>query len=156
MTLEKMKKDAAIAGDQLKQFHFLRNKLIKIYQMQGFKNMIKSNPNMSRFLGVVRQDLLREEGKDEISAQITGRSMNMMDFSRMIEKLKYAHSLKQQEKEQFNKAPKININIQYDKKQKDIGTLIKLNNLMKRLELVKFLIGDWKSSNQNKYSTVTE
>jgi hypothetical protein len=36
--------------------------------MQGFKTMIKSNPNMSRFLGVVRQDLLREEGKDEISA----------------------------------------------------------------------------------------
>ena len=27
---------------------------------------------------------------------------------------------------------------------------------MKRLELIKFLIGDWKSSNQNKYSTVTE
>ena len=36
--------------------------------MQGFKTMIKSNQNMSRFLGVVRQDLLREEGKDEISA----------------------------------------------------------------------------------------
>lgn len=63
--------------------------------MQGFKTMIKSNPNMSRFLGVVRQDLLREEGKDEISAQITGRSMNMMDFSRMIEKLKYSHTVKQ-------------------------------------------------------------
>ena len=60
--------------------------------MQGFKTMIKSNPNMSRFLGVVRQDLLREEGKDEISAQVTGRSMNMIDFSRMIEKLKYAYN----------------------------------------------------------------
>ena len=82
--------------------------------------------------------------------------MNMMDFSRMIEKLRYSHTVKQQEKEQFNKAPKVNINIQYDKKQKDIGTLIKLNNLMKRLELIKFLIGDWKSSNQNKYSTLTE
>jgi len=42
--------------------------------------------------------------------------MNMMDFSRMIEKLRYSHTVKQQEKEQFNKAPKVNINIQYDKK----------------------------------------
>ena len=38
----------------------------------------------------------------------------------------------------------------YDKSTKDIGVLIKLNNLMKRLELVKYLIGDWKSTN-NKY-----
>jgi hypothetical protein len=43
----------------------------------------------------------------------------------------------------------------YDKSTKGIGALIKLNNLMKRLELVKYLIGDWKSTN-NKYHTMTE
>lgn len=66
--LEKLKADGQIAATQLAQFNQLKNKLIKIYQMQGFKSMVKSNPNMSRFLGVVRQDLIREEGKDEISA----------------------------------------------------------------------------------------
>ena len=43
----------------------------------------------------------------------------------------------------------------YDKSKKDIGVLIKLNNLMKRLELAKYLIGDWKSTNK-KYSSITE
>lgn len=38
---------------------------------------------------------------------------------------------------------------------KDIGVLVKLNNLMKRMELVKYLIGDWKSTN-NKYINMTE
>ena len=117
--------------------------------------MVKSNPNMSRFLGVVRQDLLREEGKDEISAQITGRSVNMMEFSRMIEKLRYVHTQQQREKDNWNKKPEFKVNIQYDKSTKNIGVLIKLNDLMKRLELVKHLTGDWKSTN-NKYSTITE
>jgi hypothetical protein len=31
---------------------------------------------------------MKEGNMDEISAQITGRSTNMMDFSRMLEKLK--------------------------------------------------------------------
>ena len=43
----------------------------------------------------------------------------------------------------------------YDKGKKDIGVLIKLNNLMKRLELAKYLVGDWKSTNK-KYSSITE
>lgn len=117
--------------------------------------MVKSNPNMSRFLGVVRQDLIREEGKDDISAQITGRSVNMMEFSRMIEKLRYVHTQQQRDKESWNKKPEFKVNIQYDKQTKNIGVLIKLNNLMKRLELIKHLTGDWKSTN-NKYTTVTE
>lgn len=82
--------------------------------------------------------------------------MNMIDFSRMIEKLRYAHIQQQAEKEQFNKAPKINVQIQFDKKQKDLGTMIKLNNLMKRMELIKYLVGDWKSTSHNKFSTITE
>ena len=153
--LEKLKADGQIAATQLAQFNQLKNKLIKIYQMQGFKSMVKSNPNMSRFLGVVRQDLIREEGKDDISAQITGRSVNMMEFSRMIEKLRYVHTQQQRDKDNWNKKPEFKVNIQYDKSSKNIGVLIRLNNLMKRLELVKHLTGDWKSTN-NKYSTVTE
>ena len=43
----------------------------------------------------------------------------------------------------------------YDKSMKDIGVLIKMNNLMKRLELVKYLIGDWKSTS-NKYISITD
>lgn len=38
----------------------LKQKLIKIYGLQGFKNMVKSNPNISQFLGVVQQDMIRE------------------------------------------------------------------------------------------------
>jgi hypothetical protein len=79
----------------------------------------------------------------------------MMEFSRMIEKLRYVHTQQQREKENWNKKPEFKVNIQYDKSTKNIGVLIKLNNLMKRLELVKHLTGDWKSTN-NKYSTVTE
>lgn len=47
------------------------------------------------------------------------------------------------------------INILYDKSKKDIGVFIKLNHLMKRLELVNYLIGDWKPTIK-KYSTMTE
>jgi hypothetical protein len=43
----------------------------------------------------------------------------------------------------------------YDKKQKDIGVLIRLNNLKKRLDLAKYLIGDWKATNK-KYSSITD
>lgn len=45
--------------------------------------MAKSNPNISQFLGVVQQDLIKE-GVDEanmISAQVTARQINMMDFN---------------------------------------------------------------------------
>ena len=78
-----------------------------------------------------------------------------MEFSRIIEKLRYSHSQKQQEKEKWNEHPQVQINIMYDKSQKDIGILIRLNNLMKRIELVKYLTGDWKPTTK-KYSSVTD
>ena len=42
-----------------------------------------------------------------ISAQITGRSVNMMEFSRMVEKMKYAHIQKKEEKEEWNEKPQM-------------------------------------------------
>ena len=79
----------------------------------------------------------------------------MMEFSRIIEKLRYAHSQKQQEKEKWNDKPEVQINIMYDKSQKDIGILIRLNNLMKRIELVKYMTGEWKPTTK-KYTSVTD
>ena len=118
--------------------------------------MVRSNPNMSQFLGVIQQDFIREGDEDNmISAQMTGRSVNMMELSRTFEKLRHALFLKQGEKERWNEAPQVNINIMFDKSQKDIGVLIKLNNLMKRLHLIQHLVGDWKPNNK-KYSNVTE
>lgn len=90
-----------------------------------------------------------------ISAQITGRSVNMMEFSRMIEKLRYAHIQQKEEKEKWNEAPHVHVNIMYDKSKKDIGVLIKLNHLMKRLELINYLVGEWKPTTK-KYNTITE
>ena len=76
--------------------------MINLYKMQGFKNMVKSNPNMSEYHGIIQQDFIRDGDEDNmISAQITGRSVNMMEFSRMIEKLRYAHIEKKAEKEKF-------------------------------------------------------
>lgn len=49
----------------------------------------------------------------------------------------------------------MNINIVYDKSRKDLGVLIRLNNLMKRLEVIKYLIGNWKPTTK-KYTTMTE
>ena len=49
----------------------------------------------------------------------------------------------------------IQIDIMYNKTQKDIGVLIKLNSLMKRLELIKFMQGNWKPTNK-KYLNMTE
>ena len=46
-------KKRKIASEQLDQFAFLKQKLINLYKMQGFKNMVKSNPNMSQFLGII-------------------------------------------------------------------------------------------------------
>ena len=43
----------------------------------------------------------------------------------------------------------------FDKSQKDIGVLLKLNNLMKRLEVIRYLIGDWRAT-PKKYNTITE
>jgi hypothetical protein len=40
-----------------------------------------------------------------ISAQITGRSVNMMEFSRMIEKMRYSHNQKKIEKEEWDGNP---------------------------------------------------
>ena len=34
--------------------------------MQGFKNMVKSNPNMSQFLGIIQQDFIREGDEDNM------------------------------------------------------------------------------------------
>ena len=79
----------------------------------------------------------------------------MMEFARLIERLKYAHQQKQIEKEEFNKQPSLQVDISYDKSRKDIGVLIRLNNLQKRLEVVKWLIGVWKPQGK-KYSTMTE
>jgi len=73
----------------------------------------------------------------------------------MLEKIKTGMDHQQAEKDQFNKAPSVKINIMYDKSMKDIGVLIKMNNLMKRLELVKYLMGDWKSTS-NKYISMTD
>ena len=68
--------------------------------------MVKSNANMSQFLGIIQQDFIREGDEDNmISAQITGRSVNMMEFSRMIEKMRYAHNQKKQEKEEWDASP---------------------------------------------------
>ncbi len=68
----------------------------------------------------------------------------MMEFNRMIEKIRYTHNQKQKQKDSWNENPEININIVYDKSRKDLGVLIRLNNLMKRLEVIKYLIGTWK------------
>lgn len=43
----------------------------------------------------------------------------------------------------------------YDKSLRDVGVMVKMNNLMKRLELIRFLIGDWKT-NSNKYNNITD
>ena len=67
----------------------------------------------------------------------------MMEFGRMIDK------------ERWNENPQVQINIMYDKSQKDFGVLIRLNNLMKRIELIKYLIGNWKPTTK-KYTTITD
>jgi len=36
--------------------------MVSLYRMQGFKNMVKSNPNMSQFFGVIQRDLEKEGG----------------------------------------------------------------------------------------------
>jgi len=43
----------------------------------------------------------------------------------------------------------------YDKSQKDVGVLLKLNHLKKRLEIIKHLTGSWKPTTK-KYNTMTE
>ena len=45
--------------------------------------------------------------------------------------------------------------IAFDRSKKDIGVMIRLNNLAKRLEVVKYLIGNWKPATK-KYATMTE
>ena len=118
--------------------------------------MVRSNPNMSQFLGIVQQDFIKEGEEDNmLSAQVTRRSVNVMEFNSMIEKLKYQHSEKLQQKESFNQNPQLQVNIMYNKSQKDIGALIKLNNLQKRLELIRYLIGDWKPTTK-KYTNITD
>ena len=54
LQLKKSEKDLTVATEQMDQFILLKQKLIKIYGLQGFKNMVKSNPNISQFLGVIQ------------------------------------------------------------------------------------------------------
>lgn len=144
-----------LASQQLQQFKMLKHKMYSLYRMQGFKNMVKNNPNMSQFFGIIQKDLQGEEGNAKITAQVTGRSVNMMEFSRMIEKIRYNHKLQQQRKESFKENPQVKIDILYDQTSKDVGVLIKLNNLHKRMQVVKHLIGDWKPT-PKKYATITD
>lgn len=90
-----------------------------------------------------------------ISAQVTGRQQSNFEMTKNIEKLRYAHGQKQKEKDQWNLNPQIKINIMYDKQQKDVGILLKLNHLKKRLEIIKYLTGTWKPTTK-KYNTMTE
>ena len=110
---------------------------------------------MSHFLGVIRKDFASEGTTDEISAQITGRSTNMMEFSRMLEKMKQSMDHQNEANDEFSKQAQIKINIQYDKSLKNVGVMIKMNSLMKRLQVIRHLIGDWKT-NSNKYSNITD
>ena len=101
-------------------------------------------------MGVIRKDLIHDgHDKEQITTQITGRSNNMLDFNRLLEKVKM-----EQQTESSKDGP-IELNIKYDRSAKDIGVLLKLNNLMKRLDTVKHITGDWKSAN-HKYANVTE
>lgn len=104
---------------------------------------------------MIRQDFEKEGTSDEISAQITGRSTNMMEFSRMLEKMKQSMDHTAEAKDQFTKNPQVKINIMYDKSLRDVGVMVKMNNLMKRMEMIRYLIGDWKT-NSNKYSNITD
>lgn len=45
--LEKAKQEYQIASTQIQQLNMLKQRMVKLYQLQGFKNMIRSNPNMS-------------------------------------------------------------------------------------------------------------
>ena len=61
---------------------------------------------------MIQQDFIREGDEDNlISAQVTGRQINMMEFTRMIEKIRYLHNLKQKQKEGWAEQPEIKINI---------------------------------------------
>ena len=70
----------------------------------------------------------------------------MIDFSRMLERFQSTNIKTEKTKEEFQKDPKINLNIMYDKSLKDMGVLVRMNNLLKRLEVINYLIGDWKPS----------
>ena len=74
----------------------------------------------------------------------------MLDFNRLLERVK----LEQKSSESSKNGP-LMLDIKYDKSAKDIGVLLKLNNLMKRLDTIKHLTGDWKLAN-HKYANVTE
>ena len=41
-------------------FEGLQGKLMKVYRMEGFKKMVRNNPNMTAFFGQVQSDLIRE------------------------------------------------------------------------------------------------
>ena len=66
--LDQAKQEHAVIKDQINQFNLLKEKLVKMYQLQGFKQLVRQNPNMSRFYGVVRQDFQNEGQDDLISA----------------------------------------------------------------------------------------
>ena len=88
--LAKATQENEMANAQLGQFNLLKQKLFSLYQMQGFKHMVRSNPNMSQFLGIVQQDFIKDGNEENmLSAQVTRRSVNVMEFNRMVEKLKY-------------------------------------------------------------------
>ena len=124
--------------------------------MQGFKLLARKNPNVSQLFGMVQQDLVAAGDEENLlTQQVTGRQLNMMEFQRMIEKLRHQHALKAKQKDEFNEAPKLQINLAYDHTRKDIGVLIRLNSLTKRLEVIKYLIGNWKPVTK-KYSTITD
>lgn len=85
-------KEYQIAQKQLEEFAGLKDKLQRLYRMQGFKLLARKNPNVSQLFGMVQQDLIKEGREDGLmTQQVTGRQLNMMEFTRMIERLRHQH-----------------------------------------------------------------
>jgi len=104
--------------DQLKQLEELKGRLLGLYKTKGFQVL----SNHLRHLQLVKQEDQNSLAIDELNVILT----------------------KLQTKQESNEGSK-EVTLVIDRSKRDVGMLIRLYQLQKRMNVIQKFIGDWKS-----------
>eukprot|EP00347_Sterkiella_histriomuscorum_P022022 403331958 len=125
----------------LDQLDTLKDRLQSMYQTKGFQVLAKNQQHL-RYLGV-------KQGSNRLAVNINQAQDGQIDVSTLEKILLKLQRDKTQDSEEVQKVALV-----VDRSKQDIGTLIRLYNLQKRLNFIKHVTGEWKPT--NKYKTITE
>lgn len=126
----------AYSSSDIKSLEGLKGKLEDVCRMQGFQDIL-----------LKRQDLANAFNRTTaISEEELKQSSQKLNLDQIITKLNLQKNRTGEEKE-------IEVDLVFDRSKKEMGTLMKLNSLQKRIHFIKHCIGGWKPTPRAKTLT---